>query len=121
MGPALATSRHTAVQRVQASAQFRIVSECLCRPHSAAQASQISAQIAQSSCANFELDESKLAQTLHTGAHSWQSRIDAAIFEGSLRPSSTHAEHQCKHWRHASIARSISGSEVAMLAINISY
>jgi hypothetical protein len=116
IGPALATSRHAIAQRVQASAHLRIVSTCLCCPHSAAQASQISAQTLQSSCANRELDESKLAQTEHTGAHSWHRRIDAAILEGSLRPSSTQAEHQCKHWRHASIARSTEGLG-ALLAI----
>src|SRR5262249_32885122 len=109
MRPALATSRQAVAQRAQASAHFRIVSTCLCCPHSVAQASQISAQTPQSSCANIELDESKLAQTPHTGAHSWQSRIDGAIFEGSLRPSSTQAEHQCRHWRHVSIARVMSG------------
>src|SRR5205814_2293335 len=85
-------------------------------PHSAAQASQISAQTLQSSWANCELDESKLAQTEHTGAHSWHKRIDPAILEGSLRASSTQAEHQCRHWRHASIARSMSvlGAVLAM-------
>ena len=116
MGPPLATSRHTVAQRAQASAHLRIVSTCLCCPHSAAQASQISAQTLQSSWANCELDESKLAQTEHTGAHSWHKRIDPAILEGSLRPSSTQAEHQCRHWRHASIARSMSvlGAVLAM-------
>src|SRR5437764_103254 len=97
-------------------AHLRIVSTCLCCPHSAAQASQISAQTLQSSWANCELDESKLAQTEHTGAHSWHKRIDPAILEGSLRASSTQAEHQCRHWRHASIARSMSvlGAVLAM-------
>lgn len=80
----------------------------------------MSAQTPQSSCANRELDESKLAQTPHTGAHSWQSRIDAAIFEGSLRASSTQAEHQCRHWRHASIALPMSGLETVVLAMKIS-
>ena len=117
MGPALATSRHAVTQRAQASAHFRIVSTCLCCPHSAAQASQMSAQTSQSSCANRELDESKLAQTPHTGAHSWQSRMDAAIFKGSLRPSSTQAEHQWTHSRHAPIARSMSGCEAVVLAM----
>ena len=70
IGPPLATSRQVVAQRVQASAHRRIVSLCLCCPHSAAQASQMSAQTPQSSCANRELDESKLAQTEHTGAHS---------------------------------------------------
>jgi hypothetical protein len=81
----------------------------------------MSAQTPQSSYANRELDESKLAQTPHTGAHSWQSRIDAAIFEGSLRASSTHAEHQCRHWRHASIAPLMSGLETVVLAMKISF
>lgn len=121
MGPALATSRHALTQRVQASAHFRIVSTCLCCPHSAAQASQMSAQTPHSSCANRELDESKLAQTPHTGAHSWQRRIDAAIFEASLRPSSTQAEHQCRHWRHASIAPLISGLETVVSDMEISF
>jgi len=121
MGPALATSRHAVTQRAQASAHFRIVSTCLCLPHSVAQASQISAQTPQSSCANFELEESRLAQTAHAGPHSWQRRIDAAIFAGSLRPSSTQAEHQCRHWRHASIARSMSGFEAVVVVIKISF
>src|SRR5262249_33606308 len=74
-------------------------------------------QTPHSSCANRELDESKLAQTPHTGAHSWQSRIDAAMYEALLRPSSTQTEHQCRHWRHASIARSTSGLEPVILAM----
>lgn len=121
MGPDLATSRHDLAQRRLASADFRIVSMWVCFSHSAAQASQTSAQKAQSWCANWEFDDSNLAVRPHTGAHSPQRRMDPAMAEGSfVSPASMQAEHQCRHCKQSSIARSTVGLEAVVTAIAIS-
>ena len=70
MGPDLATSRHVLAQRRHASAHLRIVSISLNFSHSAAQASQISAQTSQSRYANREFPDSKVAHAPQTGVHS---------------------------------------------------
>jgi hypothetical protein len=66
----LATSRHVFAHLRHASAHLRIVSIDGYFPHSAAQASQTSAQAAQSWYSKRELPVSRVTHAPHTGAHS---------------------------------------------------
>lgn len=99
-----------------------MVSICVCFSHSAAHVSQMSAQRAQSWRAKREFDDSKLAVRPHTGAHSWQVRMEPAMAEGSfVSAASTQAEHQCRHCRQSSMARSMIGFGAVVVAIGLSF